>query len=60
MSMIVVNYDAQLRAAFAAGQASTLFTRLKGKGADAFLASIPRTYEDWIESRRNDPQIEIG
>lgn len=58
--MFVVNYENQLREAFTAGQASTLHLRLKGKGADAFLASIPKTYEEWIESLRDRPQIARG
>lgn len=56
--MFVVNFDKELRDAFAAGQAS-MMPLVKGVKGTMF-DSIPRTYEEWIESKRGEPQIMRG
>ncbi len=63
MTMIVVNYEKQLREAFAAGQSSMLPKLYRGKidaGTAAWLAKIPATYEEWMKSREGRPQIARG
>lgn len=53
--MIAVSYDKQLRAAFAAGQASLLPKLTNGK------VKAPATYEEWIEhEERNHIPIVRG
>lgn len=58
--MFTVSFERQLREAFSAGQAAAMSRFLKGKGAAEYFAQTPQTYEEWIESKRNDPQIAIG
>ena len=61
--MIVVSFDEEMREAFAAGKASVLPLLWKGKKDakdSAFLKAIPRTYEEWLESRRDRPKIMRG
>lgn len=52
--MIFVNFEKELREAFKAGQHSMLPRLVAAKGDatdDKFLASIPTTYEAWIERK---------
>ncbi len=61
--MIVVNYEKELREAFAAGQHSMLPKLMKGKitAENArWFSSIPKTFEEWIERQRDRPQIVRG
>lgn len=63
--MIVVSFEKELREAFAAGQASMLPLLMKrarpgDKSADKFMASVPATYEEWIASISDRPQVARG
>lgn len=63
--MFTVGFDKELREAFAAGQASMMpllmkTRRPKDTSADKFMKAVPQTYEAWIESIRDRPQVRIG
>jgi hypothetical protein len=61
--VFVVNYENELRDAFAAGRASMmplLTKRVKWGDTQNPFANVPRTYEEWIESQRHRPQVARG
>lgn len=63
MAMISVDYSEQLRAAFNAGRsagAAPFIAAKMGEQGVNYLASVPTTYEAWLESRRNRPQRSFG
>jgi hypothetical protein len=59
--MMVIGFERELREAFAAGRAAAMSQFMANrKGAAEFFARTPKTYEEWIESKRDDPKIAIG
>lgn len=62
--MIVVSFDKEMREAFAAGQASVMYQMIGRKKTDAatqkFIDAIPKTYEEWIATKANEPEIARG
>lgn len=62
--MITVSFGKEMREAFAAGERAAMSRMMLRKAKDAatvkFFAATPKSYEEWIESKRNDPQVMIG
>jgi hypothetical protein len=59
--MLTVNFESQLREAFAAGQAAATARFLSNKkGAAEFFKNTPQTYEGWIEKMNKRPSIMRG
>lgn len=58
--MLTISYERQLREAFSAGHTAAMAQFLASRKGGEFFANTPKTYEEWIASIKDRPQIARG